>query len=176
MLLLGVVKAFDRVPRVHLWATMRKCSVPEKMILVLQGLCTNMTTGMIVDGVVKGLDMPQGTGKGSMLGPRLFAFFMLAMLDLLHDRLTETNATSGLSCALDDKMTGRPIGTKGEWTDAYIFGFADDTALVFDSRESLQRTTDQLIQIFESLDLLWGCTPNRRVTRNPRLRLRTSRL
>ena len=116
MLLLGVIKAFDRVPRVYLWATTRKSGVPEKMILVLQGLHANMTAEMIVDGVVKGLDMPQGTGQGSTLGPRLFAFFMLAILDLLHDRLTETNDTSGLSCALDDKMTGRPIGTKGEWT------------------------------------------------------------
>ena len=69
VLLLDVVKAFDRVPRECLWATMRKCGVPAKMVAVLRGLYKNMTAEMIVDGVVKGIAMPQGTGQGSILGP-----------------------------------------------------------------------------------------------------------
>ena len=55
-----------------------------------------MTAVMQVDGIEKALDIPQGTGQGSILGPRLFAFFMFAVLKLLENDMEKNKATSGL--------------------------------------------------------------------------------
>ena len=151
--LLDVVKAFDRVPRECLWATMRKCGVPDKMVAALRGLYKNMTAEMIVDGVVKGIATPQGTGQGSILGPRLFAFFMLAILDLAHARFTNNDATTGMSYKHDDKMTGRDHRTEGARTDSCMFGFADDTAPMFDTKTKMETNTSLLVQMFERLGL-----------------------
>ena len=39
---------------------------------------------------------------------------------------------------MDDKISGRNYTTEGEYTDSYLFGFADDTALIFETKENLQ--------------------------------------
>jgi hypothetical protein len=153
VLLLDIKKAFDAVPRVYLWETMTKCGVPTKMIRVLKGLYKDMKAVMKVDGIEKELKIPQGTGQGSILGPRLFAFFMLAVLERLDDEMEKAKATSGLLYKMDDTMTGRNKETKGKWVKTYMFGFADDTAIVFKTKQELECCTRQLISIFERLGL-----------------------
>ena len=115
-----------------------------------------MTAEMAVDGMPKGIAMPQGAGQGSTLGPRLFAFFMLAILDLFHARFKANDATTGLLYKPDDTMTGRDYRTtNGQWTGSYMFGFAfaDDTAIIFETKDQLETNASLLVQIFERLGL-----------------------
>jgi len=81
VLLLDVIKAFDAVPRAYLWSVMLKMGVDTHMVDCLKEMYTNTTAVMQVDGVTKSIDISEGTGQGSVLGPKLFAIFMLGVLE-----------------------------------------------------------------------------------------------
>ena len=151
VLLLDVIKAFDRVPRTYLWKTMKKMGVDPHLIACLMNLYENTTATMMVDGVSKPIVITEGTGQGSVLGPQLFAFFMLGVLKVVEQQTQHLK--SGLQYKMDDKISGRNYTTEGEYTDSYLFGFADDTALIFETKENLQEGTDIIISIFEAIGL-----------------------
>jgi hypothetical protein len=152
VLLLDVYKAFDGVPRAYLWTTMAKMGVDPNMIACLQNLYTNTTAVMMVDGVAKDINIKQGTGQGSVLGPKLFAFFMLGVLEVVEQE-TRKMAT-GLKFRLDDATTGRKHTDEGRDAESYLFGFADDTAIIFDSRADLDEGSNTIISIFEKVGLV----------------------
>jgi hypothetical protein len=151
VLLLDAIKAFDGVPRTYLWATMQKAGVDAHMLACLKDMYKNTTAVMQVDGVKKDIDIKEGTGQGSVLGPKLFAFFMLMVLEVV-EKETAGEAT-GLKYKIDGVMTGRKHGEEGEDVTTYLFGFADDTAAIFDSREDLEKGANKIITIFEKMGL-----------------------
>ena len=87
-------------------------------IEVLQNLYEGTSATVLVDGVIRNVDIKQGTGQGSVLGPKLFAFFMLGVLEVVEDETRELK--SGLKYKLDDVMTGR------KHTEAGAYGWLHD--------------------------------------------------
>jgi hypothetical protein len=151
VLLIDVIKAFDGVPRSYLWAVMEKMGVDPNMMGCLKNMYEQTAAIMVVDGVSKTVDIKQGTGQGSVLGPKLFAFYMLGILEVIERETILLK--SSLKYNNDEVMTGRQHTELGDDVDSYLFGFADDTALIFNSKEDLQCGTQKIISIFEMVGL-----------------------
>jgi hypothetical protein len=81
LLLIDLVKAFDRVPRELLWQVMSKQGVPPpKLISLLQALQGKLLVKFQVDSVEQVIDSIIGVKQGDILGPELFTFFMAAVM------------------------------------------------------------------------------------------------
>ena len=88
LLLIDLVKAFDRVPRELLWRVMLKQGVPPKIVSLLKALHATVKVQFEVGGVKKVIDSIIGVKQGDLLGPELFIFFMAAVMEtwrLHHD-------------------------------------------------------------------------------------------
>ena len=80
LLLIDLVKAFDRVPRELLWEVMIKQGVPPKLVSLLRALHTTVKVKFEHEGVTQTLDSIIGVKQGDLLGPDLFIFFMAAVM------------------------------------------------------------------------------------------------
>jgi len=80
VLLLYLVKAFDRVPRTLLWAVMRKLGVPGKLVRLLEALHRKVNVGFEVEEVRMVLQSIIGVKQGGLLGPQLFIFHICAIM------------------------------------------------------------------------------------------------
>ena len=80
LLLIDLVKAFDRVPRELLWEVMIKQGVPPKLDSLLRSLHTTVKVKFEHEGVTQTLDSIIGVKQGDLLGPDLFTFFMAAVM------------------------------------------------------------------------------------------------
>ena len=80
VLLLDLVKAFDRVPRTLLWRVMRKFGVPEKLVRLLEALHCTVNVGFEVEEVQVVIDSIIGVKQGDLLGPQLFIFHICAIM------------------------------------------------------------------------------------------------
>jgi len=80
VLLLDLVKAFDRVPRSLLWAVLRKFGVPGKLVRLLEALHSTVNVGFEVEEVRVVLDSIIGVKQGDLLGPQLFIFHICAIM------------------------------------------------------------------------------------------------
>ena len=141
------MKAFDRVPREMLWAVLEKFGVPPKLISILKALHKNINIKFEVDGVTHTINCIIGVKQGDVLGPILFVIFIAAVM------ITWRSAVDRPLCMFRSKedfvLTGRRPQTKG--TD-FSFGdseYADDTAVLFPTRESLEYYTPLLFKHFE---------------------------
>jgi len=80
VLLLDLVKAFDRVSRTLLWAVMRKFGVPGKLVRLLEALHSTVNVGVEVEEVRVVIDSIIGVKQGDLLGPQLFIFHICAIM------------------------------------------------------------------------------------------------
>jgi len=80
VLLLDLVKAFDRVPRSLLWQVLRKFGVPEKLVRLLIALHKTVNVKFDVDEVQVILQSVIGVKQGDLLGPQLFTFHICAIM------------------------------------------------------------------------------------------------
>lgn len=144
VLFLDLVKAFDRVPRNALWKVLEKYGVPVKLINLLIVLHANFTVKFVIGDVVRTINSIVGVKQGDILGPLLFTFYITAMIE-----------TWKLSCDIpfcvfrtkkDYVMTGRRITTKGEDFELPDSEYADDTALLFESRYHIQQGSISIIK------------------------------
>ena len=72
LLLIDLVKAFDRVPRSLLWKFMQRFGYPPKFISVLKKLHTGVKVHFEVNGVQKVINSTIGGKQGDLLFPDLF--------------------------------------------------------------------------------------------------------
>ena len=147
ILFLDLVKAFDRVPREMLWAVLEKFGVPPKLINILKALHKNIDVKFEVDGVTHTIKCVIGVKQGDILGPILFVIYIAAVM------ITWRSSVDRPLCVFRSKedfvMTGRRPQTKG--TD-FTFGdseYADDTAVLFPTRDDLEHYTPLLLKHFE---------------------------
>jgi hypothetical protein len=80
LLLIDLVKAFDRVPRELLWENMTKQGVPVKLVSLLQALHKTVEVKFIIDDAEEMIDSVIGVKQGNVLGSDLFIFFMATAL------------------------------------------------------------------------------------------------
>ena len=135
VLFLDLVKAFDRVPRELLWAILRKFGVPPKLVSLLESLHKHVYVKFNVDGVEHVITCIIGVKQGDILGPILFTFFIAAVM------ITWREIFEGPVCIFrskpDFKITGRSYRARGDEFSLSDSEYADDTAILFLSRASL---------------------------------------
>ena len=152
VLLLDLVKAFDRVPRELLWKVLLRLGVPPKLVRLLMALHDQVHVGFDVDGVTRTLMSVIGVKQGDLLGPKLLTFFKAAVSE-------SWKATSDYELATfrsrpDFVLTGR-LHTTGGTSDEFSVAdseYADDTGNVFCSRTDAQVQTPRLLVHYKR----WG--------------------
>nr|CDJ93788.1 RNA-directed DNA polymerase (reverse transcriptase) domain containing protein [Haemonchus contortus] len=107
---LDLEKAFDRLPREVLWRALRKRNVPEHLISLVKDMYGGSTTTIrTAHGKTGAIDVTVGVHQGSALSPFLFLLTM--------DVITEELVDGPLKTIL----------------------YADDIALIAESKEDLQK-------------------------------------
>jgi hypothetical protein len=148
LLLLDIQRAFDVVPRELLWACLLKCGVPPKLVQVLQGLYSDRTAEMSLEGYSQFMTADGGTCQGALLAPRLFSYFIYTIFEVwMHEN--PTSATE-LCYHEDPRSRSRAAAIK---FFVSLFNVADDTAAIFDSRPALERHGLGLIKILQDFGL-----------------------
>ena len=146
VLFLDLVKAFDRVPRELLWAILGKFGVPAKLISLLKSLHEHVYVKFSVDGVEHVITCIIGVKQGDILGPILFTFFVAAVM------ITWRETFDGPVCVFRSKpdfvLTGRSHRAYGHEFQLTDSEYADDTAVLFISRASLDTGAPHLVQHF----------------------------
>ena len=82
LLLIDLVKAFDRVPRSLLWKFMQRFGYPPKFIRVLKKLHTGVKVHFEVNGVKKVINSTIGGKQGDLLFPDLFNLHICAIMQI----------------------------------------------------------------------------------------------
>ena len=146
ILFLDLVKAFDRVPRQLLWDILRRFGVPQKLVSVIESLHRNMNVKFTIDGVTHSIKSEIGVKQGDILGPILFTIFIAAIM--ISWRQTHDRPLCLFHSKKDFILTGRRPKSKGSQFSFDDSEYADDTAVLFESRESLEEFTQLLINHF----------------------------
>ena len=147
ILFLDLVKAFDRVPRELLWCVLSKFGVPKKMIDVLKLLHKNFQVTFDIETVTHTMPSTIGVKQGDILGPALFIIFMAAVM--ITWRKIHNRPLCIFRTKYDSKLTGRRYNSKGTDFDVDDSEYADDTAVVFDSREDTVTYSPLLVEHFD---------------------------
>jgi len=80
VLLLDLVKAFDRVPRTLLWQVMRRFGVHEKVVRLLEAMHSTVNVKFSVEEIEMVIESIIGVKQGDLLGPQLFIFHIRAIM------------------------------------------------------------------------------------------------
>lgn len=134
ILFLDLVKAFDRVPRELLWQLLEKFGIPPKLVRLLKALHKDVLVKFEVEGLEHEVNCTIGVKQGDILGPVLFIIFMAGVMSDWR-KITDCPAIVFLSKP-DNVITGRPPTAKETPFELNDSEYADDTAVLFDSRQS----------------------------------------
>lgn len=147
ILFLDLVKAFDRVPRELLWEILMRFGVPPKLIELLKALHKDIEVKFEVDDVSHTINCIIGVKQGDILGPVLFTIFMAAVM--ITWRVAYNRPLCIYRTKKDFVMTGRRPRTKGSEFAVGDSEYADDAAVLFATRESLEECIPVLLKHFE---------------------------
>ena len=147
ILFIDLVKAFDRVPRELLWNILRKFGVPEKLVCLLEALHHNVEVKFSVCGITRTIICTIGVKQGDILGPILFLFYIAAII--LTWRKLHERPLCIFRSKPDYRLTGRKPNTRGLEFPVEDSEYADDTAILFPSRKSLEECLPKLITHFQ---------------------------
>ena len=150
LLLIDLVKAFDRVPRELLWLTLLRQGVPPKLVDLLKALHASVLVHFEVDGVSRTLQSIIGVKQGDVLGSELFTFFMAAIMETWQ--MDSTYELCLFRTRPDFVLSGRRPMAKGEEFTVVDSRYADDTGLAFCSRADVDLQTPRVITHFGK----WG--------------------
>ena len=146
ILFLDLVKAFDRVPRELLWQLLEKFGVPPKLVRLLKALHKDVLVKFEVEGLEHEVNCTIGVKQGDILGPVLFIIFMAGVMSDWR-KITDCPAIVFLSKP-DNVITGRRPTAKGTPFELNDSEYADDTAVLFDSRQSAVEYCPLLVNHF----------------------------
>ena len=147
---LDLVKAFDRVPREQLWKVLRKFGVNEKLVRLLIALHAHVEVHFTVSGISSLVASIIGVKQGDVLGPILFIFYLAAVMNTWKSQYQRPLCI--FMTKEDFVMTGRQWNAEGEELSLPDSEYADDTAVLFQSREETEVYSPLLIQHFRR----WG--------------------
>ena len=143
ILFLDLVKAFDRVPRILLWSVLEKFGAPKKLIRLIKSLHDNFKVDFKVENCKPSINCTIGVKQGDILGPALFVIFIAAIMITwrkLYDRPLCVFRTRNNFC-----LTGRRINSTGTDFDFPDSEYADDTAVLYGSRDDVVLYTPLLL-------------------------------
>ena len=146
ILFLDLVKAFDRVPRQLLWELLAKFGVPDKLVRLLKALHRDVTVKFEVDGITHEIKCTIGVKQGDILGPVLFIIFICGIMMAWRQK-TDCPALIFFSRP-DDVLTGRRHNAEGDQFEVSDSEYADDTAVLFDSRFTTDKYSPLLVNHF----------------------------
>ena len=146
ILFLDLVKAFDRVPRELLWQLLEKFGVPPKLVRLLKALHKDVLVKFEVEGLEHEVNCTIGVKQGDILGPVLFIIYMAGVMSDWRN-ITDCPAIIFLSKP-DNVITGRRPTAKGTPFELNDSEYADDTAVLFDSRQSAVEYCPLLVNHF----------------------------
>lgn len=146
VLFLDLVKAFDRVPRNLLWEILMKYGVPRKLVNLLKALHSDFRVKFTIDEVVNTIRNTIGVKQGDILGPILFTFFICAVMCTW--RIKFQVGPCIFYSKEDTRMTGRSYRARGESFPLLDSEYADDTAVLFSSRNDLIQGITSIIEHF----------------------------
>ena len=147
VLFLDLVKAFDRVPRELLWQVLHRFGVPHKLLSIIKSLHKSINVKFTVDDVTNEMNCTIGVKQGDILGPVLFTMYIAAIM--ISWRAAHNRPVCIFRTKEDFVLTGRRHNTKGEDFGLEDSEYADDTAVLFESRENVEEFTPLLIAHFQ---------------------------
>ena len=134
------------------WQVLGKIGVPRKLVNILQSLHSRFEITSSVNEVSHNLRNIIGVKQGDILGPRLFNLFMYAVMLTWH--YLDNYPLCIFHSKPDFILTGRSYcalgGTVFSFSDSQ---YADDTAILFTSRETLEQLSPLLIAHFARFGL-----------------------
>jgi hypothetical protein len=144
ILFVDLVKAFDSVPRAALFAVLRRFGLPDHFINLVIRLHKNAKVKVKIGDVDSEIDSSIGVRQGSCEGPVLFLFVMQAALETLN--WPEGVEKPQFRTRQHGKTMGEKWDRKREATMFELWAslFADDCAVIFNSREELVLGTQHL--------------------------------
>jgi hypothetical protein len=142
---IDLTKAFDSVDRSLMFDMLHRIGVPGKIVNLLQSIHTDMEACVRVDGeATNSFPIKTGVRQGCTLAPLLFAIYIQGVMDCVNGN-REGNA-EGLGVKVKYRDDGNMISFRGLTAATRVkellvsdLMFADDTALIADSAEALQR-------------------------------------
>ena len=146
ILFIDLVKAFDRVPRELLWKVLLKFGVPHKLVRLLESLHAHVNITFTVNDVTNTIICIIGVKQGDILGPILFTIYLTAIMSTWRE--SHERPLCLFHSKADFVLTGRPSFEQGEEVEVPDSEYADDTAVLFTARESLQSSTPIMITHF----------------------------
>ena len=152
ILFLDLVKAFDRVPRELLWSILGKLGIPPKLVQLLKSLHNRFTVKFSVNDIVHEILNIIGVKQGDILGPRLFNLFMFAVMLAWH--IIDNRPLCIFYTKPDFILNGRSYRARGgQEFNLPDSQYADDTAVLFTTRKSLEEHVPLLIGHFAKFGL-----------------------
>ena len=126
--------AFDSIRRDFIWTSMRHYGLPEKYIRIFQAFFNGTMSAVRVNGeLTDWFSVNSGTGQGDIQGPPLFNFCLN-----FAAFMAETNKASSHGVVLH--KTSKGVDEKVVLDTDY----ADDMAIMDNSKDGLQESTDLL--------------------------------
>ena len=126
--------AFDSIRRDFIWKSMRHYGLPEKYIRIFQAFFNGTMSAVRVNGeLTDWFDVNSGTGQGDIQGPPVFNFCLNFAAFLAE---ANKNISHGIVLQKKDK--------KNEEKVVLDTDYADDMAIMDNSTDGLQESTDLL--------------------------------
>lgn len=155
-LFIDLVKAFDTVVREALFAVMRKFGLPDHFINILIRLHEGATIKVKIGDIETEVDSTIGVRQGSCEGPSLFLFIIQAALETMD----EWPAAKPEFCTRASNITGEITGANSKRKrgitafELWCALFADDCALLFNTREDMVKGANYLYNHLRRFGLL----------------------
>ena len=124
--------------------------MPTKLIKLIKSLHERVKVKFSIDGIIHTIESIIGVKQGDILGPVLFIFYVAAIM------ISWRKVFIGPACIFRTKqdftLTGRSYRAYGEEFSLTDSEYADDTAVLFESRSSTEAGVPQLMDHFAR----WG--------------------
>ena len=143
-------KAYDSVPHQALWLVLEKYGNPPLLVRLIQSLHDVMKVKVSVDGTTTPvIEVNSGLRQGCTIAPSLFNLYLNLVIEEWRRRCQPFGAEVLYKCG------GKLVGERTRRPSHVLvteLQFADDAAVVGDSRESIVRAAEQLVEVLSE----WG--------------------